>query len=261
MVFCAIILQYMGKNNRNTTVISDVRLSALTRREQEIFDMLLAGSIPKEIAHSLNISINTFKTHQKNLYQKLSVNTIRELVTMYAVNGEGAGYKKPQETDKAAVFTRWIVNKDELGSYVNITEQIEHIEKQYFPVIIIAGKVTQAKQSFAGAYTIPAPSTLEDMKKMNRFSLKILGDGNSYAVTIPTTDTRLNAKHNHYRKLITTINGEISDINVDIDELAQVPYWGNQVPFIKDNIEFFQIHAYATSEFKIKIWDIKFLSD
>lgn len=250
----------MKSNSKGAGENINEELSALTPRELEIFKMLLNGVMPKEIAHSLNISYNTFKTHQKNLYQKLSVHTIRDLAAKY--QAEPAG-EKPEEADTTApvIFTRWFENIDKFGSNVIITEQVEYIDKKYFPTITIAGRLSPVKNSYAGIFAIPHPSTLKLMRKMERFSFKVLGDGNSYAVTIPTTDTRLKGEYNHYRKLITVKNGEISVISIKVDELTQVPYWGNPVPFIKNNIEFFQIHAYATNEFTLKFWDIRFFSD
>jgi DNA-binding CsgD family transcriptional regulator len=236
---------------KDESVLAAGGLSALTPREHEIFNMLLEGTIPKEIVHSLNISYNTFKTHQKNLYRKLGVNTVKELVSNY--NPE-AGASKP------AVFARWVTNYDNLGSYVNITEKIEQIEEQYFTTITIAGKLSYANHAFAGAHAYPDPSTLESMKKMQRFSFKVLGDGNVYAVMIPTTETRLKSGYNHYRKAFTTKNSEVQKVTVNTDELVQSPFWGNSVPFCRNNIEFFQLHAHSTIEFNLKIWDVRFFS-
>jgi DNA-binding CsgD family transcriptional regulator len=57
---------------------------SLTGREQKIFNMLLDGAVPKEIALSLNISYDTVLTHQKSLYRKLEVHSINELIGKYA---------------------------------------------------------------------------------------------------------------------------------------------------------------------------------
>jgi len=45
----------------------------LTAREYEILQQLSKGSLYKEIAENLNISINTLKVHCYNIYQKLHV--------------------------------------------------------------------------------------------------------------------------------------------------------------------------------------------
>ena len=229
----------------------------LTTREQEIFTRLLEGAAPKELAHSLNITLNTFKTHQKNLYRKLDVNNIRQLIATYSTGP--ADYPHPQsKADKPVAFIRWWTNKDDLGSSVKITEKIEEIEGQYFPTITMAGKLAPTTHVYAGTFALPDSSTLEAMKKMKGFSFRVLGDGNSYAVLLPTTDTKLKSDHNHYRKLFTTQNGKISTVTVSINELIQSPFWGNPAPFIQDNIEFFQIHAHVTGKFNLKFWDIRF---
>ena len=56
----------------------------LTPREQEIFTMLLNGSAPKEIAHTLKISYDTVLFHQKNLYRKLGIQSRSELFARYS---------------------------------------------------------------------------------------------------------------------------------------------------------------------------------
>jgi len=58
-------------------------LENITQREREIFNLLLKGLSPKEIAYNLNISYDTVLTHQKNLYVKLGVNSINELLVKY----------------------------------------------------------------------------------------------------------------------------------------------------------------------------------
>jgi two-component system, NarL family, response regulator len=46
---------------------------ALTKSEQAILQMIVGGMTNKEIAFALDISENTVKTHNKNLYEKLDV--------------------------------------------------------------------------------------------------------------------------------------------------------------------------------------------
>ncbi|HNU87062.1 MAG TPA: LuxR C-terminal-related transcriptional regulator [Ferruginibacter sp.] len=45
----------------------------LTRREKEVLALLAKGSLYKEIAQRLSISLDTVKKHCKNIYQKLNV--------------------------------------------------------------------------------------------------------------------------------------------------------------------------------------------
>ena len=62
----------------------------LTPREQEIFDLLLEGVSPKEIAYKLHITNRTFDFHRTNVYRKLGVQSIRELLVQYSNTGNGA---------------------------------------------------------------------------------------------------------------------------------------------------------------------------
>lgn len=45
----------------------------LTKREQQVLAELANGSLYKEIAQKLSISLDTVKKHCKNIYQKLNV--------------------------------------------------------------------------------------------------------------------------------------------------------------------------------------------
>jgi DNA-binding CsgD family transcriptional regulator/flagellar basal body-associated protein FliL len=76
-------------------------LENLTHREREIFDLLLEGVSPKEIAHKHNISYNTVDFHRKNLYNKLGIHNIQELFAKYSTNGK-APPSEAMETKKTA---------------------------------------------------------------------------------------------------------------------------------------------------------------
>ena len=60
----------------------------LSAREREIFNLLLKGVSPKEIAQKLNISYFTVDFHRTNLYKKLDVHSIQELFAKYSTNGK-----------------------------------------------------------------------------------------------------------------------------------------------------------------------------
>jgi DNA-binding NarL/FixJ family response regulator len=55
----------------------------LTKREEEILSFLAQGYFYKEIAASLNISVETVRTHIRNIYEKLQVRTRTEAVLKY----------------------------------------------------------------------------------------------------------------------------------------------------------------------------------
>ncbi len=55
----------------------------LSKREEEILSCLARGYMYKEIAGQLNISVETVRTHLRNIYEKLHVRTRTEAVLRY----------------------------------------------------------------------------------------------------------------------------------------------------------------------------------
>ena len=54
----------------------------LTRREQEVFGLLVQGKAHKQIAHELGISDRTVKLHRHQIVQKLKVRSLAELAVI-----------------------------------------------------------------------------------------------------------------------------------------------------------------------------------
>jgi DNA-binding NarL/FixJ family response regulator len=65
--------------------------AALTRREQQILVLIVAGASATEIAGQLAISPLTARKHRENLMRKLDVHNTAELVTFAVRNGLMAG--------------------------------------------------------------------------------------------------------------------------------------------------------------------------
>jgi len=61
--------------------------SALTEREQQVLIRVSEGATDKEIAASLNVSLNTVKTHIRNILSKLHVRTRREAAKAAQIKG------------------------------------------------------------------------------------------------------------------------------------------------------------------------------
>jgi DNA-binding NarL/FixJ family response regulator len=55
----------------------------LTKREEEILGFLAKGFFYKEIAETLSISVETVRTHIRNIYEKLQVRTRTEAILKY----------------------------------------------------------------------------------------------------------------------------------------------------------------------------------
>lgn len=83
---------YVLKDNTTFPVINNVGLPqtnlfvALTKREIEVLRLLSRGVCAKKVASALSISYQTVRTHQKNIYKKLSVNSLLEAVKVFNEN-------------------------------------------------------------------------------------------------------------------------------------------------------------------------------
>lgn len=56
------------------------QIKTLSRAERQVFDMYAAGLNSHEIAGRLNLSINTIRTHNRNIYSKLYVSSYKEMM-------------------------------------------------------------------------------------------------------------------------------------------------------------------------------------
>jgi len=65
-------------------------LAALTAREKEVVDLLLAGRTSREIAGTLGTSPRTAEVHRRNALRKFGVGTAKELIEMVAAAGMAA---------------------------------------------------------------------------------------------------------------------------------------------------------------------------
>jgi two-component system response regulator TtrR len=57
-----------------------VRFAALTRRERQIFDLVVAGRMNKQIAYELSISQRTVEVHRAKMMERLGVHSITDLM-------------------------------------------------------------------------------------------------------------------------------------------------------------------------------------
>ena len=55
----------------------------LTRREEDIMELLVMGFLSKEIADRLSIDLETVNSHLKHIYEKLHVRSRTEAVVKY----------------------------------------------------------------------------------------------------------------------------------------------------------------------------------
>ena len=55
---------------------------SISEKEYQIIEYLIDGNSNQQIAEEMYISINTVRTHIKNIYRKLNINSQRELLTV-----------------------------------------------------------------------------------------------------------------------------------------------------------------------------------
>ncbi|MBE6851635.1 MAG: helix-turn-helix transcriptional regulator, partial [Ruminococcus sp.] len=60
-------------------------LSMLTPAEYRIYELYLSGKTAKQIAEILNITENTLKYHNKNIYSKLGISSRKQLLRFAAL--------------------------------------------------------------------------------------------------------------------------------------------------------------------------------
>jgi DNA-binding NarL/FixJ family response regulator len=73
---------------------SNSELEQLTKRETEILSQLAKGSLYKEIADQMKISLDTVRTHVQHIYGKLQVHSRTEAVVKY-LELQGQGEQPP----------------------------------------------------------------------------------------------------------------------------------------------------------------------
>ena len=85
---------------------SDDLLSSLTPRERDVLFLLVEGVGRKEVAHQLQLSANTVRTHLHSLMSKLGVHSTLEVVALARPRLEGVP-KIPQPRQRASRESDW----------------------------------------------------------------------------------------------------------------------------------------------------------
>ena len=87
----------MDKTSRQARTERDrieQRLAALTPRERQVLEQIVAGRLNKQIAAGLGIVEKTIKFHRANLMRKIGVRTVADLVKL----AERAGLNSTSRT-------------------------------------------------------------------------------------------------------------------------------------------------------------------
>lgn len=67
--------------------LREARLETLTRREREVFDLLLKGCNNTEIMQAMNLSLPTTKQHKGAVMKKLEVSSLAQLIEWAKASG------------------------------------------------------------------------------------------------------------------------------------------------------------------------------
>ena len=75
------LLRYDGSHDRNVWLTAlRQRLSALSPREHEVFNLVVRGRLNKQIAHDLGTSERTIKAHRHGIMEKFKAKSLAELI-------------------------------------------------------------------------------------------------------------------------------------------------------------------------------------
>lgn len=114
----------------------------LTKREREVFELLVQDKTTKEIAGELFISEKTVRNHISNAMQKLGVKGRSQAVVEPSSYGRASSYKKKADFYKrVGYFFAYILNLKRYlrlgeGRYVKITV-LEHDEVCRIGIFVI----------------------------------------------------------------------------------------------------------------------------
>ena len=267
-------------------------LKDLTPKELEIFTLLLEGKSPKEIGYSLSISYDTVITHQKNIYRKLEVNSIRELFAKFKNQATLPKVALPKAVSKATrklprlkvivpasavlivllfMFILVLQKKDVevVFSHINLTSDENSTVSMSSDggAITISGllydnpnyEMTEYGYNtgdiFSGIFCSLGTAANKALPKMKSVSFMALGDGGTYSFKLTTHETRMSDRWMH---IFTAPEDEPVLITVNVpQDLIRRGFSGQYIEFIKENIIFFQFNAVRPGPYELKVWDIR----
>ena len=76
-----------GESRRGKSAVPASPFNELSKREREIFDLILRGYTNEALARTLFISIKTVETHRSHINHKLRVHSTGELIRLAALHG------------------------------------------------------------------------------------------------------------------------------------------------------------------------------
>ena len=268
----------------------------LTNKEKIVLEALLAGSDPKEIANKLNNSNNTILTHQKNLYRKLGITSLRQLFFKFQPTNEKASvtennriflkilipataivvfavlftvfYRSFPKDGCLATFYGWVAIND-LSSASNLIITTEIINGKKENCITIYGTMADDpdflmtdlgyhgwSKPFSGVIGDPDNATNEILFNKMR-AISFKALGDGNEYFIKLA-TQETYEGDHWLYIFPTVKGETITVTLNVpDDLVRVGWSGKDVEFIQKKIILLQFEAVRPGSFHLKFWDIR----
>jgi len=155
-------------------------------------------------------------------------------------------------------INEWRVDtdKDNGGtSTITMTEETQ----EGLPARSFTGNITN-KYQYGDVYAklYPDDTMLEQLKKAKAISFRFLGDGDQFAVKIPTSDVK---DYAYFEYRFDTVDGQPRTVIVPIEQFMQ-PSWGKQVAAMVNTnlaewVEFQTTHNGNPGPFAFKIWNFQ----
>jgi len=213
-------------------------LENLTPREREIFDLFLEGLSAKEITYKLNISIPTVDFHRKNLYSKLGINTIQELLIKYSA------YVKAASSEMEAAPAGRVIPITNLGFFStsdadvggNSTSEVfvsrEEINGNVTDVLNLKTNLVRRENGielYASAYTSKY-GFIQRLRQANGVRFKARGDGKEWLVEFQTLESTPERNYAPYAYIVDTVRDQVIAVDIPYSSLYIPELW-KQYPF------------------------------
>ncbi|WP_461256961.1 CIA30 family protein [Treponema sp. R80B11-R83G3] len=215
-------------------------LENLSHREREIFDLLLEGVSPKEIAHKLNISNATVDFHRTKIYNKLGVHSIQELFAKYSTNinippeSEAAlPVSKTKNQFANSVQENGIIPAFKLGFYGSTDEETggsstaevyaakEDIDGETIDSVLNI-KIKMAKREgeneYAQAFTYKY-DIIKRLRQANGIRFKARGDGKSWYLELKTIESTAETYWTNYLYEFGTVKDQVIVVDIPYSSL------------------------------------------
>jgi hypothetical protein len=160
--------------------------------------------------------------------------------------------------ESSALNWEWVPNDDhENGG--SSTNAMTKVTQEGMPAYAFKGAITNKYQyGFATVQVTPTDAdTLEKLKACTGLSFRILGNGERYAVKIPTSDVK---DYAYFEYVFDTVKGIPITVVVPTKFLMQ-PSWGRSIGGLKMNnatfIEFQTTRNGSPGPFEFTLWDLK----